>query len=106
MPKTLMRQLKARSFDLLAVVLFAGGIQGAPLDAALLQHVGQILLPDEAIFFFILHDRALQARSQVVRNVIGQRRILLVIDDAWHADAAGLLRCGGPGCAHLLTTRN
>ena len=47
-----------------------------------------------------------QARSQVVRNVIGQRRILLVIDDAWHADAAGLLRCGGPGCAHLLTTRN
>jgi tetratricopeptide (TPR) repeat protein len=47
-----------------------------------------------------------QARAQVVRNVIGQRRILLVIDDAWHAEAAGLLRCGGPGCAHLLTTRN
>ncbi len=46
------------------------------------------------------------ARAQIVRNVIGQRRILLVIDDAWHADAAGLLRCGGPGCAHLLTTRN
>ncbi|MCB0251421.1 MAG: hypothetical protein KDI07_22820, partial [Anaerolineae bacterium] len=46
------------------------------------------------------------ARAQAVRNAIGQRRLLLVIDDAWQADAADLLRCGGPRCSHLLTTRD
>ncbi|MCB9154880.1 MAG: hypothetical protein H6649_12630 [Caldilineae bacterium] len=49
---------------------------------------------------------ALPARAQAVRNAIGQRRLLLVIDDAWHQDAADLMRCGGPGCSHLLTTRD
>jgi hypothetical protein len=47
-----------------------------------------------------------QHRSQVVRNAVGQRRLLLMIDDAWDLAAAELLRCGGPGCAHLLTTRD
>ncbi|MCP4428517.1 MAG: tetratricopeptide repeat protein, partial [Chloroflexi bacterium] len=45
------------------------------------------------------------ARSQAVKNMIGQRRLLLVIDDAWESEAADALRCGGPGCVHLLTTR-
>ncbi|MCB0256125.1 MAG: tetratricopeptide repeat protein, partial [Anaerolineae bacterium] len=49
---------------------------------------------------------ALPARAQAVRNAICQRRLLLVIDDAWHQDAADLMRCGGPGCSHLLTTRD
>lgn len=47
-----------------------------------------------------------KARAQAVRNEIGQRRLLLVIDDAWQTDGADLLRCGGPGCSHLLTTRD
>ncbi|MCB9133229.1 MAG: hypothetical protein H6647_20090 [Anaerolineales bacterium] len=46
------------------------------------------------------------ARAQAVGNAIGQRRLLLVIDDAWHCEAADLLRCGGPRCSHLLTTRD
>jgi tetratricopeptide (TPR) repeat protein len=45
------------------------------------------------------------ARAQLVRAAIGMRRMLLVIDDAWQIDAALLFKLGGPGCAHILTTR-
>ena len=45
-------------------------------------------------------------RSQAMRDTIGQRRMLLVIDDAWQLEAAKWLRCGGPNCCHLLTTRD
>ena len=45
------------------------------------------------------------ARAQLVRTAIGMRRMLLVIDDAWQIDPALLLKVGGPGCAHILTTR-
>jgi tetratricopeptide (TPR) repeat protein len=44
--------------------------------------------------------------AAVLRGRIGRRRMLLVIDDAWEADAAEALRCGGPECSHLLTTRD
>jgi tetratricopeptide (TPR) repeat protein len=44
-------------------------------------------------------------RFQAVKRLIGERRILLVIDDVWDLDAARALQCGGPGCAHLITTR-
>ena len=47
-----------------------------------------------------------QTRAQQVKDAIGLRRMLLVIDDAWTLEAANLLRCGGPNCSHLLTTRN
>jgi len=47
-----------------------------------------------------------QERAQAIRNAIGQGRYLLVIDDAWDIEAARHLRCGGPNCCHLLTTRN
>jgi len=46
------------------------------------------------------------ARAQAVRNAIGHRKLLLVIDDAWQSEAAQHLRCGGPNCAHLLTSRD
>jgi tetratricopeptide (TPR) repeat protein len=45
-------------------------------------------------------------RSQAIRSAIGQRCILIVIDDAWDVRNANYLRCGGPNCCHLLTTRN
>jgi tetratricopeptide (TPR) repeat protein len=45
-----------------------------------------------------------QARD-LIQNTIGYRRILIVIDDAWDVASARLLRCGGPNCCHLLTTR-
>jgi hypothetical protein len=37
-----------------------------------------------------------QQRSQAVRNAIGQKRLLLVIDDAWQVEPAQVLACGGP----------
>ncbi|MBV7326933.1 tetratricopeptide repeat protein [Chloroflexi bacterium TSY] len=45
-------------------------------------------------------------RAEVVKNAIGQRALLLVIDDAWGLEEANLLRCGGPNCCHILTTRD
>ena len=48
----------------------------------------------------------LNSRKQAVNNLIGQRALLLVIDDVWELDLAIALRCGGPNCCHVLTTRN
>lgn len=49
---------------------------------------------------------SVEARCAAVREAIGQRRLLLVIDDAWQIDHALALDCGGPHCAIVLTTRN
>ncbi len=43
--------------------------------------------------------------AQALRNAIGSRRFLLVIDDAWQAQSALKLQVGGPQCAYILTTR-
>lgn len=40
-----------------------------------------------------------------IHAAIGQRRMLLVIDDAWEIAQALAFRIGGPNCAHLVTTR-
>ncbi|HEX2091579.1 MAG TPA: tetratricopeptide repeat protein, partial [Longimicrobiaceae bacterium] len=47
-----------------------------------------------------------EQRAQAIRNEIGLRRMLLVVDDAWQREATLYLRCGGPNCCHLLTTRD
>ena len=44
-------------------------------------------------------------RAQAVKDAVGARRFLLIIDDCWDADTAKLLRCGGPNSAHLMTAR-
>ncbi|MDQ2714897.1 MAG: tetratricopeptide repeat protein [Chloroflexota bacterium] len=43
--------------------------------------------------------------SKALRLAIGPRRILLIIDDAWHIEHALAFKVGGPNCVHLLTTR-
>ena len=40
-----------------------------------------------------------------IRAVIGARRMLLVLDDAWRDEEALAFKVGGPNCAYLLTTR-
>ncbi|RIK33950.1 MAG: hypothetical protein DCC55_33985 [Chloroflexi bacterium] len=45
-------------------------------------------------------------RTQAIQNAIGQRRLLIVLDDAWRLEAAQQLRCAGPHVVHLLTTRD
>lgn len=43
--------------------------------------------------------------ARALRAAIGQRRLLLIIDDAWSIEDALAFQVGGPQCAHLLTTR-
>src|SRR5579859_1295 len=43
--------------------------------------------------------------TRAIRAVIGIRKMLLVIDDAWQLEEALTFRVGGPNCAHLVTTR-
>lgn len=45
-------------------------------------------------------------RKAKIERLIGARRMLLVIDDAWELDAARAMKCGGEHCAYLLTTRD
>ena len=45
-------------------------------------------------------------RKEVLRHAIGERRMLLIIDDAWDVQSGEHMRCGGPNCCHLLTTRH
>jgi tetratricopeptide (TPR) repeat protein len=46
----------------------------------------------------------IEYREKVIRQAIGRRKMLLIIDDAWQADKALALKLGGPDCAHVLTT--
>ncbi len=52
----------------------------------------------------------LRARSRALRNGLAERKLLIVWDDLWDSPGEPVdvdaLRCGGPGCAYLLTTRN
>ncbi len=47
----------------------------------------------------------LQQWREAVNSAIGERRLLLVIDDAWDSETAAQFMLGGDGCAWLLTTR-
>jgi tetratricopeptide (TPR) repeat protein len=47
--------------------------------------------------------------DEVARNIgtaIAQRKMLLIIDDVWSSTHAALMRCGGPNCKYVLTTRD
>ena len=46
-----------------------------------------------------------EAWAKAIRNAIGMRSMLLVLDDAWILEEALTVRVGGPNCAHLVTTR-
>ncbi len=43
--------------------------------------------------------------ARVIHDAIGNRRMLLVIDDAWTVEDALTMKVGGPQTAHLVTTR-
>ena len=43
--------------------------------------------------------------QKAITAAIGERRMLLVIDDAWEIEHALAFRVGGPNCAHMITTR-
>lgn len=45
-------------------------------------------------------------QSMTLQNAIGNRQILIVIDDVWSDEHARPFLIGGPNCAHLVTTRS
>ncbi len=47
----------------------------------------------------------LAAWGNALRDVIGERRLLIVLDDVWRIEDAFALKVGGPHCTYLLTTR-
>lgn len=59
-----------------------------------------------ALGYDLSHLPTPEERQRALHNILGNKKILLVLDDAWQLEPATLLRCGGPHCAHLLTTRN
>lgn len=46
-----------------------------------------------------------EAWARAIRDTIGMRRMLLIIDDPWDIHTALSFKVGGPCCAYLLTTR-
>jgi transcriptional regulator with XRE-family HTH domain len=44
-------------------------------------------------------------RARAINDIIGTRRMLLVIDDAWNIGEALAFKVGGPHCTYLVTTR-
>jgi tetratricopeptide (TPR) repeat protein len=51
------------------------------------------------------NHRGIQERAAAIHTVIGARRILVVIDDAWQSEDSLAFKLGGPNCAYLVTTR-
>jgi tetratricopeptide (TPR) repeat protein/transcriptional regulator with XRE-family HTH domain len=49
--------------------------------------------------------KSCEAWALAIHTAIGNRRMLLIIDDAWKIEDALALKIGGPNCVHLLTTR-
>ncbi len=52
------------------------------------------------------HATSLESWGRTLSATIDSRRMLIIIDDAWSAEEALLLRIGGSNCAHLVTTRS
>lgn len=50
-------------------------------------------------------SESLEAWAIALRNTIGDRRMLFILDDAWRIEDGLALLVGGPHCAHLVTTR-
>ena len=50
-------------------------------------------------------ERTVEARVFALRAIIGQRRFVLVIDDAWELESALPFKIGGPNCVLIATTR-
>ena len=78
------------------------GLGPEPNVLSLLSHWGTLLgiaATEQATFSNI------EAWTLAIRAAIGNRRILLVLDDVWKLEDALALKVGGPRCAYILTTR-
>jgi len=81
-------------------ILWIGLGRQPDLPALLGTWAAAVDLPAETIAGYGIAERA-----AAIRAVIGLKRMLLVIDDAWQVEAALAFKVGGPNCAHVMTTR-
>lgn len=83
-------------------VLWAG-LGPAPAVSHLLRRWGITvgLRPEELEDF-----TSTEALAKTIRTAIGQRRMLLVVDDAWEIEVALMFDVGGPNCTHVFTMRS
>ncbi len=51
------------------------------------------------------HLQTVDELSRALHIMIGSKRMLLILDDAWQLTDALACKVGGPACTHLLTTR-
>lgn len=72
-------------------------------DIATLLHKWGMLLGSAAPE--IMERTSARHWASILHTVIGTRRMLLVIDDAWRCEDALAFKVGGPNCGYLLTTR-
>ena len=82
------------------------------LDGVLWVTLGQEAAPLEALVdrLHALGDHdfratTVEAATQRFGDVLQDKAMLLVLDDAWFVEDVGPFRCGGPGCHVLITTR-
>ena len=54
----------------------------------------------------LAHRSGIDDLAGLVHRAIGQRHMLLVVDDAWSAADALAFRLGGPNCGHIVTSRS
>lgn len=47
----------------------------------------------------------LETWGQALRDAIGMRKLLIIVDDAWRIEEALACQVGGPACRYVLTTR-
>ena len=90
--------IKARFRD---GILWAGLGPGADMQG-LLHHWGLLL---GLVHEDMMKLQDMRAWAIALRRAIGQRRMLLVIDDAWRLEDALALQVGGPLCSYIVTTR-
>ncbi len=78
------------------------GLGPDPNLSSMLSRWGTLLeVPEIEMAEFVSNEE----RARAIRTVIGMRRMLVVIDDAWEIEHALLFKVGGPNCVHLVTTR-
>jgi len=86
---------------------FNDGVLWAGLgpDANPFRCLGEWLLVLGIHYSEIRETKTLEERMRRVRGLLGNCRMLIVIDDAWKTEDALRLKVGGRQCAHILTTR-
>ncbi len=82
-------------------ILWAG--LGTQPDSMILLHRWSVLLGLDPVKVAAL--TSIESRATALREAIGSRRMLLILDDVWATEDVSNLTVGGENCVHIVTTR-